>query len=237
MGVVYVAQCKVCNSHFRNLIEELHTGGMSPQKIYNYMRGLSDPEQQKIVESEDINPSSIRRHMDRHYDVQDGVKIKMAEIKSKVDKSRDNYKRGVQTVVDKVLTISHMIDLALIKMEEVEQLQNPRDKHQYTIQYIARVKDLIESLGKLTGDLKQEGTIDVNFFGNEIERFADIVLSTIRSIDKQMDLNYELEHRFAEEFNKQWTAYISRYEKIVSGELPANHGNNEMNINTFNEGV
>ncbi|MFW6007877.1 MAG: hypothetical protein ACOCP8_01320 [archaeon] len=237
MGVFYEKRCKVCNSKFRNRIEDLNTQGMSPQKVYDYLQGLTDPEEQQIVEDENINPSSIRRHMDRHYDIEDGAKVKMAEIKSKVEKSRENYKHGVQKVIDKVGTITHMIDLALINMEEVEQLNNPRDKHQFTIQYMTKVKDLVESLGKLTGDLKQEGTIDINFFGNEIQRFAEIVLATVREIDKEMGLDYELEYRFGEIFKNKWNDYQTRQQKIIEGELSPADGNADISVNTFNEGV
>lgn len=237
MGTKFVPQCKVCNSKFRGLIEDLHTQGMSPRKVYDYLQSLTKPDEKQIVQKEDIKPSSIRRHMDRHYDVEDDTKIKMSEIKSRVEQSRDNYKNGVQIVVDKVNTISHMIDIALVKMEEVEQLQRPKDRHQYTVQYMAKVRDLVESLAKLTGDLKQEGTIDINFFGNEITRFAEIVLSTIREIDKKMNLNYELEYKFAEEFKKQWDSYQTRQQKIIEGELSPDDGKENTIINTFNDDV
>ena len=43
MASKYVAQCKVCNSKFKSIIENLHTQGMSPNKIYDYLQALKDP--------------------------------------------------------------------------------------------------------------------------------------------------------------------------------------------------
>ena len=98
------------------------------------------------------------------------------------------------------------------------------------------VKGLIESLAKLTGDLKQEGTIDINFFNDEISLFADIVLRTIREIDFNLGLNGTLEEAFSTEFEKQWLSYTERRNKIASGELKPSEGNLQKNVNTFNEG-
>lgn len=235
-GVKYVKQCKVCNSKFRNLIEELSTQGMSPQKVYDYLQSLTDTTEQEVVKREDINPSAIRRHMDRHFDLNDGAKIKVAETKSRIDQSRDSYKNGVAIIVDKVQSLSHMIEMAMIKLEEVEQLNNPKAQHQYTISYMNTIKGLIESLAKLTGDLKQEGTIDINFFSNEIARFAEIVLSTVRQIDKDMGMNNQLEYNFATEFKRQWDDYQMRQQRILIGELPPNDGEKERNVNSFNDG-
>lgn len=235
MSVKYVAQCKVCNSKFRNIIESLHNQGMSPQKIFDYLRSLTDPNEIEIVEKENINPSSIRRHMDRHFDVNDGAKIKVAETKNRIKQSRETYKQGVQIVVNKVNTISHLIDTAMIKLEEVDEFNNLQKQHQYTIQYMNTIKGLIESLAKLTGDLKQEGTIDITFFSDEITRFAEIVLSTIREMDKTLNLQGMLEQSFSNEFKKQWDNYKLRQNKILDGELSTNDGQKERNVNTFNE--
>jgi hypothetical protein len=242
-GVKYVKQCKVCNSKFRNLIEELSTQGMSPQKVYDYLQSLTDPTEQEVVKREDINPSAIRRHMDRHFDLNDGAKIKVAETKSRIDQSRDSYKNGVAIIVDKVQSLSHMIEMAMIKMEEVDQIGKPKEQHTLTIAYMNSIRGLIESLAKLTGDLKQEGTIDINFFSNEINLFAEIVLSTIRTIDQNLKLKDEngndlrVEYLFAEEFKKQWDSYQLRQSKILAGELSPDDGATLRNVNTFNEGT
>lgn len=235
MAVTYVSQCKVCNSKYRNLIEDLHIKGMSPQKIYDYLQSLTDPAEKELVIQEDIKPSAIRRHMDRHFDIQDGAKIKIAETQQRIEQSRDSYKQGVSIVIDKVNSISHLIETAMIKVEEVEQLNNPTKQHQLTIQYMNTIKGLIESLAKLTGDLKQEGTIDINFFSNEIAKFAEIVLITIREIDTQMGLNHQLEYSFGNEFKKQWDSYVTVQQKKIIGEIPVGEYDKTMNVNTFNE--
>lgn len=235
MSQITVVQCKVCNSKFRGLIEELHRQGMNPQKIYDYLQSLSDPMEKMEVKKEDIKPSSIRRHLDKHYNSTDDTKIKVAETKKKIDSSREKYQQGIQITVDKVNAIAHLIETAMIRIEEVENLPGDKSKHQFTIQYMNTIKGLIESLAKLTGELKQEGTIDINFFSGEITRFADIVLSTIRQIDKDMNLHNQLEYGFANEFKKQWELYQIRQGKILSGELPTNDGEKQRNVNTFND--
>ena len=97
------------------------------------------------------------------------------------------------------------------------------------------IKGLVETLGKLTGDLKQEGTIDINFFSNEITKFAEIVILTIRQVDKNLELGGKLELLFSQEFQKQWNDYIDVQQKKINKEIPLDYGDNEFNVNTFND--
>ena len=121
-GVTYRKQCKVCNSKFRTLIESLHNQNMSPQKIYEHLQNLSDVAEQVAVQQEDINPSSIRRHMERHFNIAEGAIIKVAETQSRIQQSRDSYKQGVQIVVDKINTLSHLVEINMVHLEEAEDL-------------------------------------------------------------------------------------------------------------------
>jgi ATP:corrinoid adenosyltransferase len=232
----YVKQCKTCNSKFRGVIEELHTQGMSPQKIYEYLQSLSDPDEQEIVKKENIKPSSIRRHMKNHFDPSDDIKIKTAETKERLKEVKDKYEQGTDIIIDEVNTISYMIERALVNIEEVEDMQSTKEKHNLTIRYMNSVKGLINSLADLTGELQNQNRIDVNFFSNEITRFAEIVLSTIRQIDQELDMNGDLEFKFAQEFKKQWDSFQERQQKILDGELPVNDGQDSQG-NSFNEGV
>lgn len=234
-GVVNVSQCKVCQSQFRNLIEQLHLNGLSPEKIFEYLGNLSDPNQKAVVQQEDIKPSSIRRHLKKHFNSEEGAKIKLAETKAKVNQSRNLYNEGIQIVIDKVNTVSHLIEVAMINIEELDEHANKKERHGITIQYMSQIRGLIETLGKLTGDLKQEGTIDINFFSSEISNFADIVLQTVRAIDKAQGMNGELEVQFAQEFGNQWQNYQDRQRKIINGEISRSEGNKHANVNTFNE--
>lgn len=235
MSVVTISQCKVCNSKFRNLIEQLHLNGLSPEKIFEYMAGLSNPNEIAVVQQEDIKPSSIRRHLKKHFNSEEGAKIKLAETKAKVNQSRNLYEEGIQIAVDKVNTVSHLIEVAMINIQELDEHANKKERHTLTLSYMNSIKGMIETLGKLTGDLKQEGTIDINFFDNEISNFADIVLTTIRSVDKQMGMNGHLEVAFAQEFGNQWQNYQDRQRKIVNGEISQAEGNIQLNVNTFND--
>ena len=234
-GPKYVKNCKVCNSKFRNTIENLYIQKMSPESIYKYLQNLENPPDKAIVQSEDINPSSIRRHIARHFDVKDGIVIKVVETEAKIEQSRSVYQQGVSIMVDKVNTVSHMIEVAMANIEDVE--VNSRDhktKHGLIIQYMNTVKGLVESLAKLTGDLKQEGNIDVNFFNNEITIFAEIVLATMNKIDSELELNGALEALFTKEFKSQWDAYKMRQQRILNGDLSPTEGQKNMSINTFN---
>ncbi|MNB94871.1 hypothetical protein D3C75_420320 [compost metagenome] len=224
-----VSQCKVCTSVFRNRIEQLHLNGLSPEKIYDYLQNLSEPNEKNSVISEDIKPSSIRRHMQRHFNSEEGAKVKLAETKARVEQSRTMLNQGVSIFIDKVNNLSHLIEVAMIRLEEVEHTSNESKKHQFTISYMNTIKGLIESLSKLTGELRQEGTIDINFFNNEIASFADIVLTTIRLVDKQLNLYGELETEFAKEFSKQWQDYQERQMRAIAGTATPN------TVNTFNE--
>jgi hypothetical protein len=219
------------------LIEQLHLNGLSPEKIFDYLQNLSDPAQKAIILQENIAAASIRRHFKKHFNSEEGAKVKLAETNARIAQSRNLYQQGVQIVVDKVNSVSHLVEVAMTRIEEVENSQQGTKKHQLTIQYMNTIKSLIETLGKLTGDLKQEGTIDINFFNNEIANFADIVLNTVRAIDRQEGMNGKLEIIFAEEFGKQWNMYQDRQQKIISGELKESEANTHKNVNTFNENV
>jgi hypothetical protein len=233
--LIRVGKCKVCKSKYRNLIETLHTKGFNPQKIYDYLQSLSDPDEKAIIIKEDIKPSAIRRHIDRHYDAQEKKVIESTSTQTRIEKARNDYKEGRDITINKVNAISMQIDIALAKMESLDNMSNEAMNHKLTISYMNTIKGLIETLGKLTGELKQEGTIDVNFFGDEITKFAEIVVLTIRSADNRLGLNGELENVFSEEFKKRWDSYIDVQHKKLNKELPLDYGNNEFNVNTFND--
>ncbi|AEO93692.1 gp434 [Bacillus phage G] len=237
MTAVNVSQCKVCQSQFRNVIEQLHLNGLSPEKIFEYLSHLTDPNEKAVVQKENIKPSSIRRHLKNHFNSEEGSKIKIAETRARLTQSRNLYNEGVQITIDKVNTISHLIDSAMIRIEELDDHANKREKHSMTINYMNSIKGLVETLGKLTGELKQEGTIDINFFSNEIANFAEIVLQSIRSVDRQLGLNGQLEVTFAQEFGTQWKNFQDRQVRIVNGEIGMMDENKHMNVNTFNENV
>lgn len=229
--VQVVSQCKVCNSQYRTIIEQLHLNGLSPEKVYDYLQNLTDPNEKAIVSKEDIKPSSIRRHIQRHFNSDEGAKVKIAETKARIEQSRSLLQQGVQITIDKVNSLSHMIEMAMIRLEEVEHSVSDGKKHQLTISYMNTIKGMIESLGKLTGELRQEGSIDINFFNNEISSFADIVLQTIRVVDSEMSMHGQLEVAFAQEFARQWTNFQERQAKAMAGESLPNA------INTFNESI
>ena len=218
-SVIYEEKCKVCNSEFKDLIENLANQGLKPKGIMDYLKSLTDPKQKAQFEKEDLKESSIRRHLQRHYNIQADVSIKLAETKNRLARSREAFKHGVHMKVDSIATISHMIDVALINIEDLDNLTDTRQKHQLTINYMATLKNLIDEFSKLTGELKQEGTIDINFFNNQITDFANIVISTIKKLDEKFELNSQLEYAFSAEFKKQWEKYKDVQNKIISGEI------------------
>lgn len=233
--LIRVGQCKVCKSKMRSLIEALYVKGFSPQKIYDYLQSLSNEDEKEIVQIENIKPSAIRRHMSNHYDQQDVAIIKNTSTQKRIEKARTAYQQGQEIMVDKVNAISMQIDIALAKMESLDSISNITMGHKLTIQYMNTIKGLIETLNKLTGDLKQEGTIDISFFNNEITKFAEIIVLTIRQIDTMLQLDGKLEQIFSEEFQKQWNNYIDIQQRKINRELPLDYGDNEFNVNTFND--
>ena len=234
MPTITEPQCKVCNSKHRGLIEELAAKKFSPDKIYRYLLGLKSPQDVKIVREEDIKPSSIRRHLQRHWDAKEELAAEEASVRSKVKRNRSNFERGVKINIDKANALSYAIERALVGLEEVEALP-PMQKHKLTTAYMTQIGSLIEKLNKLSGEQKQEGVIDSNFFRTEINTFAEIVLATIRELDVQLNMNFQLEVLFTQAFKKQWTLYQQRQELIFTGKLPPNDGEKERNLNKFND--
>lgn len=235
MAQITIGQCKVCNSKHRLIIEKLHTQGVSAQQIYNYLHSLQDDESKEIVEKEALTVSGIRRHLVKHFDSVEADLIQEADTQRKIIDARQRYSEGKAATINKVNVISSQIDITLAKIESLDHIYKPNDKtgHQLYIQYMKLVKDLIESLAKLTGELKQEGTIDVNFFGTEITKFAEMVLLAIRRVDRQLQLNGQLETLFSEQFCTLWENYLTLQTKKINGEVDIDYGN--YDINTFNE--
>jgi len=229
-----VKQCKVCMSKHKAIVEELALKKFSPEKIYEYLQGLTDPHDVKIVQEENLKPSSIRRHLQKHFDSKDDMLVREANIKSKIKTSRKNYAEGRKINIDKANTIAHMIEIALARMEEVEELSDAK-KHQYTIGYLGQIKGLVDELNKVSSQIQEEGSIDSKFYSSQMDTFAKIVLATIRALDQQFQLNYHLEVAFSEEFKKQYHAFKQREQMIFQGNLSPNDGEKERNINTFND--
>ena len=234
MPTITEPQCKVCNSRHRGIIEELASQKFSPDKIYRYLLGLRDPKDVKIVQQEDIKPSSIRRHLQRHWDKKEEQQAAAAAVSAKVKRARDEYERGVKITIDKTNALSFAIERVLAGIEEVETLE-PVQKHKLTAAYMTQLGQLIDKLNKISDGQKQEGVIDTNFFRTEINTFAEIVLATIRQLDEQLGMNLQLEVMFTEAFKKQWQLYQQRQELIFSGKLPPNDGEKERNLNRFND--
>lgn len=230
-----VKQCKVCMSKHKSIVEELATKKFSAEKIYEYLQGLTNPRDVKIVQEEQLKPSSIRRHLQRHFDAKSDELVHQASAKSKIKDSRKNYADGIKINIDKANTIAHLIEVALARMEEVEDLSDAK-KHQYTIGYMGQLKGLVDELDKVSSELNESGgTIDAAFYSAEIDTFAKIVLATIRALDQQFNMNYNLEVAFSEEFKKQYTAFKQREQLIFNGELSPKDGEKERNVNTFND--
>ena len=233
MAAIKFGNCKVCNSYYRNIIETLSVKGFDPQKIYEYLQSLTDPEDIERVKAEGIKPSHIRKHIQSHFDSIDNASIIYSEIQQKIDKTREKYNRKETIVVDKVNLIAMEIDTLLIKMKGLDEYGNEKIGHELTLKYMSTIKSLVETLAKLTGDLKQEGTIDINFFGTEITKFSELIILCIRRIDRQLEMQGTLENLFAEEFKKQYTNYLNLQNKKINRQIDINEGN--YSINTFNE--
>jgi hypothetical protein len=221
-------------SKHKGIIEELAIKKLSPEKIYEYLQNMRDPKDQKIVKEEDIKPSSIRRHLQRHFNEKEDLLVRDATVQSKVKSSRQNYQDGRKINIDKANTVAHMIELALARIEEVETLSDVK-KHQYTIQYMSTIKGLVDELNKVSKDIQDSGTIDGKFYQTQIDTFAKIVLSTIRALDQQYEMNYQLELAFTDEFKKQFKAFKERENMIFAGQLSPNADEKERNVNTFND--
>lgn len=233
--VRYEMKCKVCNSRFKTLIEQMYNEGLNPRQIFEFLKNQKDPVERTFFEKEDLKEATIRRHLNRHYNIKAAAKMHVSATRSRIQQSRENFRTGVAMRVDSIATLSHLIDVALINIEELDNFPDGRQRHQLTINYMAQIKSLIDEFSKLTGELKQEGTLDVNFFSAQITDFAQIVMATISKMDEQFGLNSKLMYAFGEEFKKQFTRYQETQKKMISGELPLNYGEKERSINTFND--
>ena len=171
----------------------------------------------------------------KHFTLEELTKTKIVETQDKIEQSRLNLQNGVDIAINKIQTLCHLVDSSLINIEKVETDEsiNNKTKYQLNIQYINVIKGLIESLAKLTGELKQEGTIDINFFTTEISVFVDIVLAAMRDADRALGLEGKMEQQFAIEFQNRWKAYKSQQNAILNGDAKPRQQNLS---NDFNEG-
>ena len=225
--------CPVCNSKMRDLIENLANQGLNSQKIFDYLKTLKDPDDRKIVIIENLKPSQIKRHIQNHFNPSENVAVKTSATQRKIQKTRNNYATGQQIFIDKINAMAMQIDIALTNMQELDSIQDQKLKHDLYIKYFNATKGMIETLAKLTGDLKQEGTIDINFFSNEVTKFAELTLLAIRRTDKSLNLNGTLELSFSQEFEKLWDNYIKLQKQKINKEIPIT--NDTQTTNTFND--
>lgn len=234
-GIIkYEARCKVCNSHFKNMIEALYVNNLNPRQIFEALNSLTDTASQKILQQEQLTESAIARHLDRHFSIKAGAALQQAKTQDRIQKSRELFKDGVQNKINTISTLSHLIDVALINIESLDSLPDGRQRHQLTINYMGQIKSLIDEFSKLTGELQVENTFDINFWNIQISEFANIVMQVIRHMDHKFQLNSQLEYNFGIEFQKQWKQYRETQTKILNGELPADYGAKERSLNTFN---
>lgn len=234
-GIIkYEVRCKVCNSHFKNMIEALYVNNLNPRQIFEALNSLTDTASQKILQQEQLTESAIARHLDRHFSIKAGAALQQAKTQDRIQKSRELFKDGVQNKINTISTLSHLIDVALINIESLDSLPDGRQRHQLTINYMGQIKSLIDEFSKLTGELQVENTFDINFWNIQISEFANIVMQVIRHMDHKFQLNSQLEYNFGIEFQKQWKQYKETQNKILNGELPADYGAKERSLNTFN---
>lgn len=230
----YEQRCKVCNSYFKNTIEEMYDKGLTAKQIFEALHLTQDPSELETLKKEFLTEQIINRHLTKHYNPRMTASIKSVTNKTKLQQARENFKNGRQSKIDTVMTISHLIEVALIKLESLDEFPDGRQAHQLTINYMSIIKNLIDEFSKLTGELKIENTIDINFWNVQITEFANIVINTIRKMDVKFNLNSQLEYSFGQEFQKQWKEYKDIQNQILNGQLPVNYGERERNINTFN---
>lgn len=230
----YEKNCKICNSYFKNAIEEMYNRGLNAKQIYEALFLSQNSQELQILQQEAFTEAHIKRHLEKHYNEKASTYIRSTTNKAKLKKAREDYKKGQQIKIDTIQTISHLIDVALIKMESLDDFPDGRQAHQLTINYMSIIKNLIDEFSKLTGELKVENTIDINFWNVQITEFANIVIKTIRKMDDKFKLNNALAYEFGKEFQIQWTEYKNIQKQIFNGELPINYGEKERSINTFN---
>jgi hypothetical protein len=188
------------------------------------------------VRQENVSTSSIYRHFKKHFNTELNSKIAVIEVRDKVQQARSLYREGFQVAFDKVNTLHHLVEVSMLNIEELERSHDrSKDRHELTIKYMSGIRGMIETIAKLTGDLKQEGTVDINFFNNEIHIFADIVLEAIREVDGVLELNGALEQVFFTQFKQRWQDYVERQRKMVDGELSLKEASRDHNVNHFNE--
>lgn len=231
MPVTTYKTCKVCNSKLRNYIERLATQGFTPELIYEHLMTTSE-KTMEIVTQDKIVPSNIRKHIQRHFNEQQLEKVNIISNKQKIEEARESYYQGRAKTINKINLINLQIDTALTKMESLDNLKDIKLQHDFTIKYMTTIKGLVETLNKLTENLKDEN-IDVQFFGDEITKFADLVLVTIRRVDKELQMNGKLEEIFAQQFVEAWKEYINLQNQKLNNEVPLDYGNYQ--VNTFNE--
>lgn len=131
----YEPKCKVCNSHFKVMIESLYDKNLTPKQIFEALNALKDSQSQLILQQEQLNESSIARHLNKHYSQKATAAMKQASSQDRLFRSRELFKDGIQTKINTVSTLAHLIDIALINLESLDEFPDGRQRHQLTINY------------------------------------------------------------------------------------------------------
>lgn len=132
----YEPLCKVCNSHFKTMIESLHDCNLSAKQIFEALNALTDPQSKEQLAKEKLNEGSISRHLSKHYSSQAKAALKQASNQDRLFRSRELFKDGIQTKINTISTLAHLIDVALINLESLDSFPDGRQRHQLTINYM-----------------------------------------------------------------------------------------------------
>lgn len=158
----FEVKCKVCNSQFKSIIESLYDNNLNPRQIFESLSALQDETSKQILAAEQLSEGAIARHLDKHYSAKARTALKQAVNTERLEKSRESFRDGVQAKINTINTLSHLIDVALINLESLDNFPDGRQRHQLTINYMGQIKGLIDEFSKLTGELQTENSFDIN---------------------------------------------------------------------------
>jgi hypothetical protein len=116
---MYNARCKVCNSQYKELIEERYQQGESALAISKWLFSEF---------GESISDRAIRNHMDKHFNVKEVVQKEY--LKKKSDNPEKRMKKIVEEELDEIEELDSIMreskELRKIAFERIKEATRPR---------------------------------------------------------------------------------------------------------------
>lgn len=136
---MYEPRCKICNSEYRELIEQKYHEGMSAHALSKWLWAEYGFK---------VNDKSITNHMERHFNVKEAVRKKYIEKKS--DKPEERMARFVKEEIDEIEELDSIMresrELRELAFQRILEATKPRSVEVWNSTWSSASREAIRAM-------------------------------------------------------------------------------------------